>query len=171
MWKRLVIERVQDSLAGVFGLKSNPPAKQALLGLLAGGFILNPGRRCQSGNDDIQLSLCHSPIIEQVAGLIFSPLFFTYGAECFFSAGLEREFVHYRMEWLRRMVGTLQIAAAFGLLGGLSQPWLGQAAAVGLALMMLVAVGARIKIRDTLLQTLPALFYLALNAYLALVEF
>lgn len=69
------------------------------------------------------------------------------------------------------MVGSLQIAAAFGLLGGLSQPWLGQAAAVGLALMMLVAVGVRIKIRDTLWQTVPALFYLALNAYLAVVGF
>ena len=104
--------------------------------------------------------------------VLFSALsFLAYGAGCFFSAGLEREFVRYRMEWLRRMVGTLQIAAAFGLLGGLSQPWLGQAAAVGLTLMMLVAVGVRIKIRDTLWQTVPALFYLALNAYLAVAGF
>ena len=34
--------------------------------------------------------------------------------------------------------------------------------------MMLVAVGVRIRIKDTLPQTLPALIYLALNAYLSL---
>jgi hypothetical protein len=48
---------------------------------------------------------------------------------------------------------------------------MGRAAAAGLALMMLVAVGVRIKIKDTLLQTVPALIYLALNAYLSLAAF
>jgi hypothetical protein len=48
---------------------------------------------------------------------------------------------------------------------------MGRAAAAGLALMMLVAVGVRIKIKDTLPQTIPALFYLALNAYLSLAAF
>ena len=42
---------------------------------------------------------------------------------------------------------------------------MGQAAAGGLALMMLVAVIVRIQIKDTLLQTIPALFYLTLNIY------
>jgi hypothetical protein len=51
------------------------------------------------------------------------------------------------------------------------QPWLGQLAAGGLALMMLIAVIVRIQIKDTILQTLPALFYLALNAYLCLAGF
>jgi hypothetical protein len=48
---------------------------------------------------------------------------------------------------------------------------MGQAAAGGLALMMLIAVIVRIQIRDSLLQTIPALFYLALNAYLCLAGF
>ena len=117
-------------------------------------------------------SACATLLLLNKSLVLFSALsFLAYGAGCFFSAGLEREFVRYRMERVRRMVGTLQIAAAFGLLGGLSQPWLGQAAAVGLTLMMLVAVGVRIKIRDTLWQTVPALFYLALNAYLAVAGF
>ena len=63
------------------------------------------------------------------------------------------------------------MCAAVGLLVGLSQPWMGRAAAAGLALMMLVAVGVRIKIKDTFLQTTPALFYLVLNAYLCLAAF
>ena len=65
----------------------------------------------------------------------------------------------------------MQWAAGVGLLAGLQEPWMGQAAAAGLALMMLVAVGVRLRIKDTLVQTLPALFYLALNSYLCLVAF
>ncbi len=68
-------------------------------------------------------------------------------------------------------MGGLQLAAAVGLLAGLSQAWMGQMAAGGLALMMLVAVGVRIRIQDSLIQTLPALIYLLLNAYLCLVVF
>lgn len=48
---------------------------------------------------------------------------------------------------------------------------MGRAAAAGLALMMLVAVGVRIKIKDTFLQTIPALVYFVLNAYLSLMAF
>jgi hypothetical protein len=48
---------------------------------------------------------------------------------------------------------------------------MGQVAAGGLALMMLLAVGVRIQIRDSALQTIPALFYLVLNAYLLLAGF
>jgi hypothetical protein len=48
---------------------------------------------------------------------------------------------------------------------------LGQSAAIGLALMMSVAVGVRIKIKDSMLQTMPALIYLALNIYLSLAAF
>ena len=71
----------------------------------------------------------------------------------------------------RLLVGVLQICAVIGLLLGISYPWLGRAAAGGLALMMLVAVGVRIKIKDTVWQTTPAFFYLVLNAYLALAAY
>jgi hypothetical protein len=37
--------------------------------------------------------------------------------------------------------------------------------------MMLVGVGVRIRIKDSLIQTAPALFYMALNAYLSLAAF
>ena len=84
---------------------------------------------------------------------------------------MKREFERYRLASQRTLVGGLQVCAAIGLLAGLSQPWMGRAAAAGLALMMLVAVGVRIKIKDTLLQTVPALIYLALNAYLSLAAF
>lgn len=103
--------------------------------------------------------------------LVSALSFLVYGSACFLSANLRREFDRYRLGSLRRLVGALQVAAAIGLVAGLSQPWLGRAAAAGLTMMMLVAVGVRFKIKDTLLQTTPALFYLALNAYLGLAAF
>ncbi len=97
--------------------------------------------------------------------------FLGYGAACFFSGSLKREFGRYGFGPQRALIGGLQLCAALGLLAGLSQPWMGRAAAAGLALMMLVAVGVRIKIQDTLLQATPALFYLVLNTYLCLAAF
>jgi len=104
--------------------------------------------------------------------ILFSALsFLGYGSGCFLSPYMKREFERYRLASQRTLVGGLQCCAAIGLLAGLSQPWMGRTAAAGLALMMLVAVGVRIKIKDTLLQTIPALIYLALNAYLGLAAF
>ena len=97
--------------------------------------------------------------------------FLGYGLACFLSEPLKREFVRYGFGPQRALIGGLQVCAAGGLLVGLSQPWVGRSAASGLALMMLVAVGVRIKIKDTLLQTIPALFFLMLNAYLCLAAF
>ncbi len=93
--------------------------------------------------------------------------FLVYGVGCFISQGTAREFVRYGLPGQRLLVGGLQLCAVAGLLAGLRFPWMGRAAAVGLTLMMLVAVGVRLKIRDTLLQSAPAVFYLLLNAYLS----
>lgn len=104
--------------------------------------------------------------------ILFSALsFLGYGSACFLSAYMKREFERYHLASQRTLVGGLQLCAAIGLLMGLSQPWMGRASAAGLALMMLVAVRVRLKIEDTLLQTMPAVIYLALNAYLSLVGF
>jgi uncharacterized membrane protein YkgB len=104
--------------------------------------------------------------------IVFSSIsFFVYGLSCFVSPYIKREFERYGVGPQRALVGGLQLAAAVGLLAGLNQAWMGQAAAGGLALMMLVAVGVRIRIQDSLVQTLPALVYLLLNAYLCFVVF
>ena len=104
--------------------------------------------------------------------IFFSALsFLGYGSACFFSSYMKREFDRYGVGAQRALIGGLQVCAAIGLMAGLSQPWMGRAAAAGLALMMLVAVGVRIKIKDTLVQTTPAVIYLALNAYLSLAAF
>ncbi len=104
--------------------------------------------------------------------ILFSALsFIGYGTACFFATRIKHEFDRYRMASQRVMVGALQIVASLGLLVGLSQPWIGRSAAAGLALMMMVAVGVRIRIKDSLFQTMPALLYLLLNAYLCVAAF
>ena len=100
---------------------------------------------------------------------LFSAIsFLAYGAGCFTSRHLQKEFVRFGLSSLRHLIGFLQICGALGLLAGFRFPLLGQAAAGGLALMMLIAILVRIKIRDGFLKTTPALLYFAVNGYLAL---
>lgn len=99
--------------------------------------------------------------------VIFSAVsFLTYGTACFLHPRLKQEFNRYGFGPQRTVIGGLQVLAAVGLFAGFSQPWMGKAAAGGLALMMLVAVAVRIKIHDNFLQTLPAATYLGINGYL-----
>ncbi|MCP5556176.1 MAG: DoxX family protein [Verrucomicrobiaceae bacterium] len=108
----------------------------------------------------------------KTALILFSALsFLGYGSACFFSRYMKDEFVRYHLGSQRLIVGGLQCCAGIGLLAGFSQLWMGQAAAGGLALMMLIAVIVRIRIKDSMLQTIPALLYLALNAYLCVTGF
>jgi len=95
--------------------------------------------------------------------------FLAYGIGCFTSRHLQREFVRFGLSPLRKLIGLLQICGSLGLLAGFRFPLLGQTAAGGLALMMLLAILVRIKIRDNFLKTTPAILYFAVNGYLALV--
>ncbi|MEI8283677.1 MAG: DoxX family protein [bacterium] len=94
-----------------------------------------------------------------------------YGSACFFSPYMKGEFTRWGFGAQRALVGGLQLCAVVGLLAGFEQPLLGRAASVGLALMMLVAVGVRIRIKDSIMQTIPALLYLVLQVYLSLAAF
>lgn len=99
---------------------------------------------------------------------LFSAIsFLAYGAGCFTSGHLKKEFVRFGLSSLRQLIGFLQICGALGLLAGFRFPVLGQSAAVGLAVMMLLAILVRIKIRDGLVKTTPAILYFLLNGYLA----
>ena len=104
--------------------------------------------------------------------IVFSALsFLGYGVSCIGSEHMQREFERYRLGRQRVLVGSLQLVAALGLLAGLGEPWLGRAAAAGLALMMLTGVVVRWRIKDSWVQMAPASFYLILNAYLSAAAF
>lgn len=84
---------------------------------------------------------------------------------------MQREYVRYGVSKFRPLVGGLQIAGGLGLLAGFAVPLVGQLAAAGLALLMLLGALLRRGIKDSLAQTFPAIFYLGLNAYLAVTGF
>ncbi len=104
--------------------------------------------------------------------MIFSASsFFCYGLGCFLYPRMKFEFERYGFGAQRTLIGGLQMCAAVGLLAGFREPLLGQGAAAGLALMMLGAVAVRMKIGDSLVQTLPALMFLGVNGYLCWAKF
>lgn len=94
--------------------------------------------------------------------------FILFGSGCFVSFSMQREFQRYGLAQCRVLVGALQLLGGIGLLAGLQHPWVGQIAAGGLALLMLLGVAVRIKIKDSTWQTLPAFAYMLLNTYLAI---
>jgi uncharacterized membrane protein YkgB len=94
--------------------------------------------------------------------------FILFGGGCFLSRYLRDEYERYGIDQLIGLIGVLQILGAAGLVVGFYMPWIGQFSAGGLAAMMLCGVGVRIKIKDTIVQTIPAFTYMVLNGYIAL---
>lgn len=93
--------------------------------------------------------------------------FLAYGGSCLFARRMRTEFERYGLARFRALTGLLEVAGALGLLIGLAVPVIGFLAACGLALLMLLGIGVRLRIRDTALQTLPAVLYLLLTVYLS----
>jgi uncharacterized protein with PQ loop repeat len=100
--------------------------------------------------------------------IIIAAFFLVYGIQCLRSPFMIEEFRRYGMsDMLRKLTGTLQLLGACGLLAGLYINVLGLIAATGLSLMMLVAFATRLRVRDSLNQSLPSFFFIILNGYLA----
>jgi hypothetical protein len=92
--------------------------------------------------------------------------FLLFGVGYLNSPRMQAEFSRFGVQQWRSLVGWLQIAGGLGVLAGTTLPTLGGLAAAGLSLMMGFAIALRARSGDPLLQTLPALVYLVLNAFL-----
>ena len=66
----------------------------------------------------------------------------------------------------RKITGILQVLGGLGLLLGIDYPLIGLIAAGGLSLLMLLGFVVRLKIRDSIRQTLPSFIFIVLNGYL-----
>lgn len=98
--------------------------------------------------------------------------FLGYGAALLLSRHMEEEFVRFGFSRQRTLTGYLQLLGAVGLLVGYwLAPVMAFLAATGLCLMMLFGFGVRLKIRDTVLASSPALLYALLNGYLGVYYF
>ncbi len=99
--------------------------------------------------------------------VVSSLLFLFYGIASLFFEGMRRDFERFGLSRLRTLVGTLEVLGALGLIVG--QLWLPLVpfSAGGLALMMFVGVATRIRVLDSIAQTVPALALMCLNLFIA----
>ena len=110
-----------------------------------------------------------APVNLQISLTLFTSLsFFAYGVSCLVSQRMRAEFERYRLARYRVLTGGLEIAGALGVLIGLKIPMIGLMATAGLTILMAGAVAVRIRLRDTVRQSLPAAIYLALTLYVLL---
>ena len=98
-----------------------------------------------------------------VLEILSAAAFLFYGAACLFSAKLVAVFERYRLARWRILVGSLEMAGAFGLIAGLWFVPLKIAAAGGLFALMLCGLWARWRIRDPWYAMLPALILALVN--------
>jgi uncharacterized membrane protein YphA (DoxX/SURF4 family) len=98
--------------------------------------------------------------------LISAVLFLVYGALCLFSNGMEEEFERYGLSRFRRLTGGLEVLGGLGLVVGLLVAQVMVVASAGLALLMLLGVIARVRVRDALLEIVPAAVLMVANLFL-----
>ncbi len=108
------------------------------------------------------------PIAYQVAKVLSIVLFLYYGAGCLFSSAMVNEFERFGLSRFRRLTGALELLGSLGLLVGYALPALVIVSSTGLALLMIVGLAARIRVKDSVLQMLPALFLLLVNLFIVL---
>lgn len=92
--------------------------------------------------------------------------FLFYGISYFTSQNLKDEFKRYGLEKFGPMTAVLEILGAVGLVVGLIIPVILPLAAGGLALLMLLGFGVRLKIKDGFWLSLPSFLFMLLNAYI-----
>jgi len=104
----------------------------------------------------------------QAALVVSAATFLFYGLACLAADGMKRDFARFGLSHLRILVGSLEVLGALGLVVG-AWWWtpLAGLSALGLAVMMAVGVATRVRVLDSLAQTLPALVLMALNAFVA----
>ena len=94
--------------------------------------------------------------------------FLFYGFACLLTQHMIDEFNRYGVPQFRRLIGTLEVSGGVGLLVGYFLPFIQILAVGGLALLMLCGCLLRIKIKDSLIQILPAFTFLLVSLYILL---
>lgn len=104
------------------------------------------------------------------AVFLSSIAFLFYGVNCLSSEKIADEFIRFGLDKPKRLLtGYLQLLGALGLIFGYFYlPDLVFAASGGLTLLMLAGFAVRIKIKDSLLQSLPSLAFAILNLYICI---
>ena len=84
---------------------------------------------------------------------------------------LRDEFARYGFpDWVRKSVGTAKLSLAGLLLLGIFFPQVAAPAAAGMALLMISAIGAHVRVRDPLAKSVPAFVLLLLSTVVVVAQ-
>lgn len=104
--------------------------------------------------------------LTQVLVLFSSLSFLGYGIAYFTSSKMKSEFIRFRLHRLGTLTAVLEISGAIGLLVGLMFNFILLISSGGLALLMILGVAVRLRVKDSFWALSPALFFLGLNLYI-----
>ncbi len=105
-------------------------------------------------------------IAYQASKVLSIALFLYYGLTCLFTEARVAEFERFGLGHFRRLTGSFEVLGALGLLAGYLVPLFATVASGGLVLLMVLGVATRIRVRDSLLEMLPALVLMLVNLYI-----
>ncbi len=101
--------------------------------------------------------------LKTICILISSLSFYAYVVSYFISPYMKNEFKRFNLEKLGLLTIILELLGATGILIGLKFNLLLTISSLGLGLLMLCGLIVRIKLRDSILISLPAVFFMILN--------
>lgn len=100
-------------------------------------------------------------------GIWFSSIsFIAYGVAYFATPHMKNEFKRFGVEKLGLLTILLEFLGAAGLLVGLYNKPILSISSLGLAVLMFLALAYRVKQKDSLWISIPAISYMVLNVYI-----
>lgn len=101
-----------------------------------------------------------------VTTVLSAVLFLGYGAVVLLTGGMREEFERFGLARFRLATGVLEVLGGAGLLVGLVRIEVLVVASAGLALLMLLGVLTRIRVKDPLAEVVPAAALLLANGFI-----
>ncbi len=98
--------------------------------------------------------------------IISSLSFYAYVVSYFISPHMKNEFKRFNLEKLGLLTIILELLGATGLLIGLKFNLILRISSLGLVLLMLCGLVVRLKLKDSVWISSPAILYMCLNIYI-----
>lgn len=96
--------------------------------------------------------------------------FIIYGCLLLISPKMKNEFIRFDLEKFAKLTGLLELIGGTGMIVGLWVSFILLMSSGGLALLMLLGFGVRLKMRDGFWVSLPSFFFMILNLYIILLQ-
>lgn len=104
-------------------------------------------------------------IIHLIAILISGISFIIYGILLLNSSKMQNEFKRFGLEKFTKLTGVLELLGGTGMLIGLKYDIILLISSGGLALLMLLGFGVRMKLKDSFWLSFPSFFFMVLNLF------